>query len=159
MKTTDSKQKSTNQESYPSTILPETSLKIPMPVQNNTYQAPVGIGGVQGNISIKDNAKVSGIINEYSSHKLNEIAQEITKLLDYFQNNPPIVEAKQQVDTAIKNYPELKQPEIIEATIIENPTLKQRLFSASIATTVEIIKMCLPPFGVAIEALKAYQKP
>ena len=41
--------------------------------------------------------------------------------IDYFENNPPINEAKQQVDTAIKNYPELNQPEVIEATIIENP--------------------------------------
>ncbi len=67
--------------------------------------------------------------------------------------------AYQEVGIAIDNCPELENSEVIEATIVQNPTLKQRLLSASIATTIETIKMFLPPVGIAIEAVKAYQNP
>lgn len=129
-------------------------------VQNNTYQGPVGIGQVTGNSEIKGNAKIAGIINEYGSQKLEDIAQELTSLLDFFeQKTPSIPEAMQRVNTAKENYPDLNKPEIIEATIINQPTLKNRLLSAGKTAAIEIINVFLPPLGVAIETIKSYQNP
>ena len=128
--------------------------------QTNYVNAPVGMAGVQGNVNVNDNAIVAGVVKQNDSKTLTEIAQEITDLLNYFeQNNPPISVAMQRVNTAKENQPELNDPNIIEVAIKNNPTLQQRLLAASSAASLETIKVLLPPVGVAIEAIKAYKNP
>ena len=88
--------------------------------------------------TVRDNATyVEG--NYYNTPEqkqtLTEIAEEITNLLTYFeQQNPPITEAIQTVNTAKERQPELNNSEIIEAAIQATPSLKQRLHAAGKAT-------------------------
>jgi internalin A len=127
-------------------------------MENITQSGNFGIGVNKGTVT--GNAKVADVINEYGYQKLNDIAQELTRLLDYFeQNNLSITEAVQRVNVAKETYPELNNTQIIEATIVNQPTLKQRILSASKAASIETMKALLPPVGIAIEAIKAYQNP
>ncbi|HAC65979.1 MAG TPA: hypothetical protein DCF68_21215 [Cyanothece sp. UBA12306] len=127
--------------------------------QTNTFNSPVGIGGTQGNIQIKDNATVAGVNNKYSSEELNQITQSITELINYLETNNNITKIIEKINTIKTNQPQLNNAEIIEVAIQNNPTLKQRLLSASSTTIIETIKAFLPPVGVAIEAIKAYNNP
>ncbi len=129
--------------------------------QTNTFNYPVGIGGNKGKIEIKDNATVTGVNNQYSPQKLTEVSQYITNLINYLETNNhlPFPDVIAKINTVKTNQPQLNNPEIIEIAIENNPTLKQRLLSASNATIIETIKALLPPVGVAIEAIKAYNNP
>ncbi len=129
--------------------------------KGNTYNQSgnFGIGHMSGG-EIKEGAKVAGVINEAQPKNLAEVAAEIQDLLNYFeQNNPTIIEAQRMVKTATERQPELKNAKMIEEAIEATPTLKQRLRAAGEAAYVETVKMLLPPVGVAIEAVKAWNNP
>ena len=117
------------------------------------FQAPVT--GAAG--------KVEGDMKVYASEQkqsLTEVATEIVKLLDYFeQNDPSITQAQHIVKTATENQPEILDAEIVEEAINSSPTLKQRLCAAGTAAYIETVKILLPPFGVAYEAYKAFRNP
>lgn len=117
------------------------------------FQAPVT--GAAG--------KVEGDMNVYSSeqkHSITEVATEIVKLLDYFeQHDPSITQAQQIVNTATENQPEILDAEIIEEAINSSPTLRQRIGAAGTAAYIETVKVLLPPFGVAYEAYQAFKNP
>ena len=129
--------------------------------QNNDINAPTGIvGGIQSPIEVNENATVAGLINKYEQKKLIEIAQELTDLFNYFeQNNPPVSDAIEIINVAKNKYPELNDPKIIEAAIHNNPSLKQRLLAGGKAAYIETIKVLSPPIGIAIEAFKAFNNP
>lgn len=102
--------------------------------------------------------------NYYNSPQDNKtiavVAKEVQDLLTYFeQNNPPVIEAMQTVKAFTERQPELNNAKTIEAAIKATPTLKQRLHSAGKATYLETVKALLPPVGVAIEAIKAWNNP
>lgn len=137
--------------------------------QKNVQQSSVGSGKVQGNI-MNFNAPVYGVAgnvqgnqNIYASEirqSLTEVATEIVKLLDYFeQNDPSITQAQKIIKTATENQPEILDAEIIEEAINSSTTLKQRLGAAGTAAYIETVKMLLPPFGVAYEAYQAFRNP
>ena len=129
--------------------------------QRNTYNQSgnFGIGHMSGG-TIEEGASVAGVINEAQPKNLAEVAAEIQDLLNYFeQNNPTIIEAQRMVKTATERQPELKNAKVIEEAIEATPTLKQRLRAAGSAAYVETVKMLLPPVGVAIEAVKAWNNP
>ncbi|MDJ0590797.1 MAG: hypothetical protein QNJ72_12495 [Pleurocapsa sp. MO_226.B13] len=118
-----------------------------------------GIGHMSGG-EIKGNAKVAGVINEVQPKNLAEVAANLEDLLNYFEvNNPTITDAQEVVKTFTERQPELMDAEIIEEAIQATPTLKQRLMAAGEAACVETVKMFLPPVGVAIETVKAWNNP
>ena len=132
-----------------------------MASSGDTYQQSgnFGIGHMSGG-TIAEGAKVAGVIHEGPAKNLAEVAAEIQDLLNYFQeHDPTITEAQQIVKTATQRQPELQDATIVEAAIKTTPTLKQRLKAAGEAAYVETVKMLLPPLGVAIEAVKAWQNP
>ena len=107
--------------------------------------------------------KMTGDMNIYTSEQkqsITEVATEIVKLLDYFeQNDPSITEAQQIVKTATEEQPEILDAEIVEEAINSSPTLRQRLGAAGKAAYIETVKMLLPAFGIAYEAYQAYKNP
>ncbi len=130
-------------------------------VQGDKYDQSgnFGIGNMSGG-TIEKGANVGGVINEAQPKNLAEVAAKIQDLLNYFeQNNPTIIEAQRMVKTATERQPELKNAKVIEEAIEATPTLKQRLSAAGSAAYVETVKMLLPPVGVAIEAVKAWNNP
>jgi hypothetical protein len=124
-----------------------------MGVQNNHFYGRVGAGGVNDsviNIDMRPNEQ----------RNLADIAQEIFDLFNFFERTTIThSEAIEKVELAIKEQPSLNDAKLIEAAINDNPTLKQRLLAASSAASIETVKVLLPPLGVAIEAIKAYQNP
>ncbi|MEM7580325.1 MAG: hypothetical protein AAF316_10840, partial [Cyanobacteria bacterium P01_A01_bin.80] len=107
--------------------------------------------------------KMTGDMNIYTSESkqsITEVATEIVKLLDYFeQNDPSITEAQQIVKTSTENQPEILDAEIVQEAINSSHTLRQRIGAAGTAAYIETVKVLLPPFGVAYEAYKAFRNP
>lgn len=130
--------------------------------QHNEFNAPTGIGGVQGDVTVKDNATVSGALYHAYYPRLEEIAEKLTELCQYFEENnynPPLADAMEFVNNAKDICPELKNEKMIEVAIATNPTLKERLMASGSSAFQEMIKVLLPPVGIAIEAIKAYNNP
>ncbi len=101
--------------------------------QHNEFNAPMGIGGVQGNVTVKDNATVGGSIYQADSPEIAEIAEKLTELCQYFEENnynPPLADAMEIVNNAKDVCPELKNEDMIEVAIASNPTLKERLMAS-----------------------------
>ena len=117
-------------------------------------------GSVTGDIK-GDN--IIGIQHKYAPEQkqnLAEVAAEIQQLLDQLErNNPTTTEAQLIVNQAIERQPMLKELQVIEQVIKSTPTLKKRLRSAGKAAYLETVKVFLPPLGVAIEAINAWNNP
>jgi HEAT repeat protein len=117
-------------------------------------------GSVTGDIK-GDN--IIGIQHKYAPEQkqnLAEVAAEIQQLLDQLErNNPTTTEAELIVNQAIERQPMLKEPQVIEQVIQSTPILKKRLRSAGKAAYIETVKVFLPPLGVAIEAINAWNNP
>lgn len=146
----------------PSNLIKESTMIENRTIKTDTYYEQSGNVGI-GHMScgtIAGGAKVAGVIHEGQVKNLAEIAAEIQGLLNYFQeHNPTITEAQQIVKTATQRQPELQDATIIEAAIKANSPLKDRLSAASTAACIETVKILLPPVGVAIEAVKAWNNP
>lgn len=97
--------------------------------------------------------------NPEQKQNLTEIAQEISELLTYFENNPPTNEAIAKVNAMKKRQPEIIEAEIIEAAIKTTPTLQRRIEATGKAVSIETVKTLFPPFGIAIEGIKAWNNP
>ena len=111
--------------------------------------------GVAGNVEGNQNIYTSKI-----EANLTEVAGSLEKLLDYFeQNDPPTTKAQQVVKIATENQPEILDAEIVQEAINSSPTLRERIGAAGTAGYIEIVKMLVPPVGVAIEAYKAFRNP
>jgi HEAT repeat protein len=120
--------------------------KIQMTFNDKVYGAA---GNIQGDMIVNPPAQ-----------SLDEVAEEIQQLLDQLeQANPTTTEAELIVARAIERQPMLQDPQVIQQAIKSTPTLKQRLRSAGKAAYFEIVKVLLPPLGVAIEAINAWKKP
>ena len=121
--------------------------------QTNIFHGEVGAGGVNDSVINID-------MRRNEQRNLADIAQEIFDLFNFFERTTIThSEAIEKVELAIKEQPSLNDAKLIEAAINDNPTLKQRLLAASSAASIETVKVLLPPLGVAIEAIKAYQNP
>ena len=121
--------------------------------QNNYFYGSVGAGGVTDSVINID-------MRQNEQRNLADIAQEILDLFDFFERTTTThSEAEEKVKLAIKEQPRLNDAKQIKDAINASPTLKQRLLAASSAASIETVKVLLPPFGVAIEAIKAYQNP
>ena len=121
----------------------------------NTYNQTgnFGIGHMSGG-EIKGNAKIAGVINESSAKNLEEIAQEIEKLIDYLAKNPPINEAVSAINTAKKRQPKIDNAEIVTEAIQAQPTLRKRIEATEQTGYIETLKLLLPTVGKAIEDFK-----
>ena len=98
--------------------------------------------------------------NSEPKQSLTEIAQEITDLLTYFENNnPSISEAMTEVNAIKQRQPQIEDQEIIVEAIESSPTLKQRIHSAGKTLYLETVKALLPAVGVAIETVNAWKNP
>ncbi len=93
----------------------------------NTYNQTgnFGIGHMSGG-TIKGNAKIAGVINESSSNNLEEIAQEIEKLISCLEKNPPINEAVLAINEAKERQPKIDNAKIVTEAIQTQPTLRKR---------------------------------
>ncbi len=122
----------------------------------NTYNQTgnFGIGHMSGG-EIKGNAKIAGVINESSAKNLEEIAQEIEKLIDYLAKNPPINEAVSAINTAKKRQPQIDNAEIVTEAIQAQPTLRKCIEATEQTAYIETLKVLLPKVGKAIEDFKA----
>ncbi len=131
-----------NEEKHPSSKLPKTSLKIPMPPvkQYNFQNAKLG-GGFAG----RD--YTGNVTNNYSDVNLNETVEEIKELIDQLSQNHPINSTTDAMKVATQ---------AIE-TIETNPTWKQKAIAACQKELLESFKN--HPVGVfvlgAIEGWKA----
>lgn len=131
-----------NEENDPSSQLPKTSLKIPMPPvkQYNFQNAKLG-GGFAGRDYTEN------ITNNYSSSNLQESLEEIKQLIDQFSKDNPINTTTDAMKIATQ---------VIEK-IETNPTWKQRVITACQKGLLETLKN--NPIGAfvagAIEGWKA----
>lgn len=130
-----------------------------------TGEKKIHIGsGNYNETNVSDNAKYAGR-DFYENASLAEKSTEIIKVLedslDFFEQNPniSIPEAQQKVKTIQKSNPEILNAEIVEATIKSHYPLQQRLRAAGEAAYLETVKLVLPPVGIAIEAIKAWNNP
>ena len=150
-----------NTEVNPTMAQSQSGDKVTGNQQNNQFNAPVGIGGVQGNVNVEDHATVGGVVNQNNDPDLTKISQKITELVNYFEQNQnaPYPEVIQQIKLVQESCPDITNSERVKSAIQNNPTLENRLLAASSAALIETIKVLLPPVGVAIEAIKAYRNP
>ncbi len=131
-----------NEENYPSSQLPKTSLKIPMPPvkQYNFQNARLG-GGFAG----RD--YTGNVTNNYNNSDLNETVEQIEELIEQLSNNYPVNSTTDAMKIATQAIEKIET----------NPTLKQKAIAAFQKGLLEILKN--HPVGAfvsgAIEGWKA----
>ncbi len=122
--------------------------------QVNNFYGQVGAAGVNNSNVVVNMTQDCGQYNSYLAH-------EITNLLAMFEGQGAGISDKEHDSSFIKlalgQYPQLNNSSLIQASIVSDPTLKQRVLAATSAATLETIKAFLPPLAIAIEAIKAFQ--
>ncbi len=110
----------------------------------------------------RDN-KINFYENSSSEPKKEDITQILEKLLDLCEQNQNLSEdeKKQKIEEIKENNADIREmnAEIVKDTIKSNDSLKQRLKSAGTVAYLETIKTLLPPVGIVIEAIKAWNQP
>jgi hypothetical protein len=126
--------------------------------QTNNFYGPVGAAGItNSNVHID-------IPRSQLNKELITTASDVTGLLDTIERSqreqrigsPALVD---EIRLAAASHPQLSDPKFIEATIISDPTLKQRVLAASSAASLEMMKVLFPPLAIAIEAVRAFHAP
>lgn len=117
------KQKSNNQENTPSTILPKTSLKLPMPVMNDFRGAKI-----RGNVAGRD--YTSNVNYNYGDTTLNETVKSIETLIKDLSQDSSVNTTSEQMLIATKAI----------ATIENNPDWKQKAIKAGKQGLLEVLK-------------------
>ncbi|MFN6566592.1 NACHT domain-containing protein [Dendronalium sp. ChiSLP03b] len=115
------------------------------------------IGSVTGDIH-RDNI---GNQNNYPSTQdiadLKTVLQQLLKKME--QDKPTVIDAQPIVAQAVESHPILKDRQVIEQVIKNNPTLKVRLQRAVTAAGIETVKILFAPAGIPIEAIRAWNQP
>ncbi|MEH2422139.1 MAG: HEAT repeat domain-containing protein [Nostoc sp.] len=114
-------------------------------------------GSITGNIQ-GDNI---GTQNNYASTKdIADLETVLHQLLEKMeQDKPTVINAQPIVAQAVESHPILKDRQVIEQVIKNNPTLKVRLQRAVTAAGIETIKILFAPAGIPIEAIRAWYQP
>jgi hypothetical protein len=122
--------------------------------QVNNFYGQVGAAGVTNSNVVVD-------MTQDCSQNDSHLSHEILSLLSMFEGQGADIYDKEHnssfIKLALSKYPQLNNSSLIQASIVSDPSLKQRVLAATSAATLETIKAFLPPLAIAIEAIKAFQ--